>query len=794
MIFALIAITLSSLQPEAGLRVVNPNATAAQATLCGRTFQVAPGAVEDLHPAALCESPTLESETPLVVLELSEDSQRALVEAGCPAPAMRIPAFACPSGTTAASVPAIEGATYTWTAEGAAILEGAGTPRVLLALGTDDKATIRVAINSLFCTTTATGVIAVRPPLAIRDLKSSPEPQRGKPLVLTWSYGAGASPRSQTLISDLFEAPVELPGDARSYTFTPDAGGTRSFELRGTYAVTAKPPSSGGRRRAVASTGEPAVVCPSASSTIQVDIRGCANTRPRISHAEVVEAGSLFGAEIFVADGEKVEWSVENGTLVSSSVTGSRATLRAGASGDVQITVVKDAGDFCVVTSTAKVPIFVSAADCPNTPPTATVALDGWDCDEGANITATFKGKPPFFGRWTDGTEFRVDTQTLTRRVRETGTWSLSSFHDARCRGPIIGAATVGPMQPTVKLTGTQLSCGGGKVFATFTGHPPFSAVWSDGVAFTTSETTYERSVGKGEWSIGRLKDARCTRNWSYGSDTLGFAILGPPTASIFGPVICVERPELGAYVHATIGRPGVPPFRVEWADGVVTESEAANGVLSRQVPTPTDDFEETYAITRATAGECETDVRQGSAKVVYAPVPQVEVDDVSVCVGDSITARVTNALAPSAKFEWKASGATFTTSRFEREATITSHVQLTTNVTLDVTQHGACTAKRVTRLVSFVEKPPPLQLSASASTIAPFGKVTLKWKGWSMYRVTASPESRIVDLRFDGCQNGTCTGTFFDTVGSRASITITMSVTGCDRTQVQSVTINVAP
>lgn len=43
---------------------------------------------------------------------------------------MSIPLFACRRGTATASVPSAAGATYEWTAEGATIIEGAGTPLV----------------------------------------------------------------------------------------------------------------------------------------------------------------------------------------------------------------------------------------------------------------------------------------------------------------------------------------------------------------------------------------------------------------------------------------------------------------------------------------------------------------------------------------------------------------------------------------------------------------------------------------------------------------------------------------
>jgi hypothetical protein len=137
------------LQPDSGLRLVNPHPIAVDATLScagsSRDLRLDAHAVADLAVEPLCTSPTLESTLRLLTLETrGEATQRGTSnDEGCAPVTMSAPLFACARGVATASVPPVEGATYSWTAANATITGATNTSRVTVNLGDTETAKLR---------------------------------------------------------------------------------------------------------------------------------------------------------------------------------------------------------------------------------------------------------------------------------------------------------------------------------------------------------------------------------------------------------------------------------------------------------------------------------------------------------------------------------------------------------------------------------------------------------------------------------------------------------------------------
>jgi hypothetical protein len=349
-----------ALRPEVGLRIVNPHPVAVDSTLsCGeasRTLHLEAHALLDLGADALCANPTLDSALPLLTLETAgEGEQRRIAsdDDACAPITMSAPLFACEHGVATASVPQLERSTYAWTAEGATIAEGANTSRVKVELGATESVKLVCKVTHGGCTTEATGVIAIRKPLLIHELKVPAEADAAKPVTITWSYEPGAAPNAQLLTGDVFAAPVVVPGGQRSYTFTPAASGTRSVELLASYATSILLPTAPrGRRRAVGATLATATQCPSVRSSKQIAIRGCTLGTPEILMPADVEAGTSFLASVDAGAGDSVSWDVKHGTLLTPNYLHQIEVRADELVGAVELTVVVTRGAVCTGTAT----------------------------------------------------------------------------------------------------------------------------------------------------------------------------------------------------------------------------------------------------------------------------------------------------------------------------------------------------------------------------------------------------------------------------------------------------------
>lgn len=148
---------------------------------------------------------------PLVAYETNGESQTILENAAeCESLPMAIPLYACERGIASASVRPIDGATYLWSAEGATITGGDGTPRVTLALTDPAAARVTVVVTTPGCSRSASGVIAIRKPLALANLKVPDKVDNGQSVTIEWSYLNGGDPGSQILKGSAFGSPVPL--------------------------------------------------------------------------------------------------------------------------------------------------------------------------------------------------------------------------------------------------------------------------------------------------------------------------------------------------------------------------------------------------------------------------------------------------------------------------------------------------------------------------------------------------------------------------------------------------------
>ncbi len=588
---------------------------------------------------------------PLTVLETSIDGadewQRDVSsEAGCGTAAMAVPLYACASGVATASVGLSQGASYQWFAQGATILEGMGTNLVVVQLTDPKTASLTCVITNGDCTRTATGAISIREPLVVRELHVPTGINVNVPVTLTWSYEAGATPDTQMLLGDAFAEAVSLPGSARSYTFTPRQTGTRTVELLagyGPHLVTG--PKK--RRRAVGGSVF-ATQCPSIRKSANMDVRGCGGERAVLTAPYDIGAGETFKALVNADTGQKVEWSVENGSFDSISSSGDRAQVRAGTSGTLKLIARVERSPGCFAIADTELPIILQTGQCAIVP-TAQLSLTNRDCDS-ASVSATFTGTPPFAGTWSDGTEFRTPSKFTTHRFTKPGIYGITRFRDGSCFGTPGGTVEVEALRTSVNLQNAGGSCGTYTLRAIFGGVPPFTGHWSDGQTFTTSENVLERTViGGGDWAVS-ARHASCAQltvsKW--------IKLLPPPSVSVHGSGLCQILPDQGVTV-GSVFTGGAPPYRLEWSNGLVTTGNDRH--LWQKFPPTTSSVE--YQLVRATANGCEVAIERSTVSIkhrqqpVIAPQSRFNV----LCVGRPYLQKLSVAPSPGAILRWSASG-----------------------------------------------------------------------------------------------------------------------------------------
>jgi hypothetical protein len=645
--------SLSSLYLSAAisLRLLNPHATPVDASLLcdggAQSVRVEARDVADLGSGCSFVDALL----PLKVLETSveegEEWQRDVgSEADCGGAAMAVPLFACKSGVATAAVEAVDGASYQWNAQGATILEGAGTHRVVVQLTDPKTATLTCVITTAECTKTALGTLSIREPLVVRELNVPTGINVDQPVTLTWSYEGSATPVTQLLTGTAFAAPVPLAGNVRSHTFTPRQTGTRTVELHASYATqVAEPPKK--RRRAVGGSVI-ATQCPSVRTSRTMEVRGCGVKNAIITAPADIGAGESFEALVNVDDDQKVEWSVENGSFDWISHFGERAQVRAGASGILKISARIERTPSCFASTEVELPIILPAGQCAIVP-TAQLALTTHDCDS-ATVRADFTGTPPFSGIWSDGTQFVTNSMLAIRKFSRAGTYGITRFHDSSCFGTVSGTPSIDALRTTVLLAKAGGSCGNHVLRATFAGVPPFTGRWSDGQTFTTSDFTIERTVRGGDtWSV-IAHDSVCAQNGS----SRAIELPPPPRVSVHGWGLCQILPNQGVTVGSVfVG--GEPPYRLEWSNGLVTTGN--NPHLWQQFPPTTSSVE--YDLVRAFANGCEVDIESSKVSIIHRQSPVIAPRDRHnvLCVGQPHLQKLSVPPSPGAILEWSANG-----------------------------------------------------------------------------------------------------------------------------------------
>jgi hypothetical protein len=569
---------------------------------------------------------------------------RAAENGGC-SQVMVVPAFACARGSATASVREIQGATYEWTIEGGTIAGGAGTSRVNVVLTDAKQAKLTCRIVAPACTTTATGVIAVREPLVLGVVVVPQSADVDDSVTISWSYEGEAQPASQLLITDALPAPVKLAASARSHTFVPESSGAKTIEILGSYAPAIVTAPSGGKRRAVGSTVR-ASACPDARATAKLDVRGCV-LRPRVIDAPArVAAGATFTARVQLqAAGEMVRWTVTNGT--AETLIGPVIDVRAGEEGEVGLSVRVER-DTCFTEASTTVTVR-READCPVLP-TARVELVNNSCN-GGTIQATFTGTPPFFGTWSDGTNYQTNGETLTRDVTTPGEYTIRSVSDASfCEGTVSGSALVVPYSPQVTLETEGGACSTGRIIARFAGTPPFSGRWSNGDSFTTSDHELVLDApNPGNWFIDRFQDGRCPQQFTSSNR---IEIGRAPVVSVPVQPLCHQFETDPPWISVSFDS-GSPPFTVEWSDGAITQSNSHS--FSRKLPFP-DTLVTTHEVVRASSGNCSAAVLAdvtGTVLLRMRPVIDRATYDSFLCPGQIGTATLKYAVAPEATLTW---------------------------------------------------------------------------------------------------------------------------------------------
>ena len=765
-------------QPDSGLRLVNPHYVAVDATLsCGetqRTVRLEPHEIRDLTAQALCAAPLLHASLPLLAFETDGDAKQRILgtDESCAPVTMAAPLFGCERGTATASVPLLAGATYAWTAEGATITAGAGTNRVTATLGDAGSAKLVCTVTHAGCSSEAVGVIAIRKPLLIHELKVPAEVDAAQPVTITWSYEPGAVPNAQLLTGDAFTSPVALDGAQRSYTFTPATDGSRNVELLASYAPSIHPPAaSQGRRRAVGSTLATATQCPSARATAKLEIRGCALNNLDIVAPGAVESGSTFVASVELNAGDGVEWQVTNGTLVSSNGLPQVEIRADDFAPSVRIAARVAHSDECWVKLSVDVAVHPRAA-CGTNPPTATLSVTERTCFN-ATVQAAFTGTPPFSG-WLDGAYFETSSATFSQLVAAPGTYGIVGFRDSICSG-VVDNLIVENTGPDAVLTTVGGSCTNSKIVATLTGRPPFKGLWSDGETFTTSEYTVEKTNLPyiGRYWIHALEDATC---WVPARESY-VEITSPPGMGLATGPFCQYDGGEGVSLPITVYE-GLPPYSVEWSDGVVTTSNSTH--FSRVF---TDRVSTQVEIVRATTRTCDANVFNPVATIHYRHEPVIDESTLTpfICYGETGSAELT-APVPEGTIEWTITHGTILTGQGTSAITFKAvdGDPILLNVSVSYPD-GHCTRSAGRGILVGETAGAITELTAEPSIIPAGSTTTISYKvvgnvnHWTHH---VDPPSREGDLRGDRWKcnaDRVCTIPFTDTHGAG---TVTINVT----------------
>lgn len=773
-----------ALQPHSGLRLVNGSEFPVEASIaCGANARMITIAARGLADVAAVElAPcsgsgipiTVRSSAPLLTIETLDadsDSQRVIESSECSI-AMDAPLFVCRRGTATASVPQLPGATYTWTVEGAALVSGADTNRATIALAEATQAKLSCLIVSPSCTTTATGVIAVRDPLVIRALTAPQSVDGNQPVTIEWSYDGSPQPLSQMLTGNALSSPVALPSDQRRYTFIPASSGEKWIELQASYGSLATTTRTSSRRRSVG-FGVSATQCPDAHASAKFEVRGCVVRTPIILAPNEVDPGATFTASVLLENGETAHWSVTNG--IPDRTDGASIEIRAEQQGDVAIAVRVERTPSCFAESLKQVAI-AQPVQCPSTP-TARVDLASTECDK-ATIRATFTGVPPFSGVWTDNVPFMTLDKVLTREVTQHGSYSLRSLRDGVCESTKVeGWADWTPYYATVELTTEGGTCTSSKIVAKFTGTPPFAGTLThstQSTPFTTNDSTLVfDSLITGMYQITNFRGGRCPTYIAQHSNTISIS----ESRVTVGPTqYCQTQPE--SYPNE---RPfssvsiywGKPPLTAEWDDGVVMQSNT--GRLTRTFPYPSE-ARKTHRVVRASTGDCAAAILQSdSTEVILAPRPLIDnaTLDTVVCPGVLGHASLINSSFPGGTLTWSITDdVTIVSGQGAPSITFRSNKAGSASLLVSAT-YAECPTANDSRYIWFPGNASANSLRVDSTIIKQKGFTTVRFSkdgGVASFELHASPgHDQDLTLPVDCPDGHNCYVQFRDSVGTVA-------------------------
>lgn len=562
--------------------------------------------------------------------------------------AVNAPPFACRRGGATVTVAPIDGAAYAWIAAGGTIVSGNGTPRVVLAFDDSATAHVVVAVRSGNCTTTGETDIALRDGFAAKV--ETDGGREGEPMTIRWSF-SGGEPATQTLSGTDFPDPVALPPGARSYTYSPSSPGSKEASISASAVAV-------NRHRAIGGSAG-ASSCSSARSVASYRVEECARPELGIRAPTEVLHGSTFEAYA-VTDATSVHWTITNGTPATAD--GMVVTIRAGDSGEVKIAAIGERGNCRNSGSSSTSATIVQQLACDH--PVATVGVGAVDCS-GGTVSVRFAGTPPFSGKWSDGVVFSTDGNNVSRRFTTPGSYTIASFQDAACAGTVEGTAAFPSFGVTATLTKTTL-CAGDTVTVQFTGTPPFTGGWTDGVPINTSQMSLTRTVPSGlqGLSINFVRDAKgCMTNGN------GARVFPKPTLTLRvenGSADLPVDPSTNCFFPAPDGTSAARlvadfsggssgPRSITWNDGT-TSSDASGTRFTRLVkPAVTT----TYSIISATDSTCPA-AALPSLTLWVSPQPDVIVSS-SVCNKTATTAHLNTAPPVGATINWIVQNGTIT-------------------------------------------------------------------------------------------------------------------------------------
>jgi hypothetical protein len=536
--------------------------------------------------------------------------------------ALEVPPFACKLGVASVTATPVAGATYAWSVEGASIAGVAGTNKLLLNMGSGPAVRVSVTTTTASCTATSSAEIPLRDALAIRELKATAS-AAGKPVTVSWSYASGDAV-SQVLTGTDFPTPVAIPKGQTTYTYTPASSGVKQLELIAATAATAPPQqtTTRSRSRSAGQTLASASGCGTARSAASYEVGSCGLTASIAAPADVV-TGAAFTASVDLEPGTTATWRIVNGTPATAK--GARVLVVAGVTGPLTLNVTVERAGTCATTATHTVDVQEppSCAD-----PTAIVAVIEENCDR-AVLAAYFNGRAPFEGTWSDGVGFSTSEPVLIRPVTTTGTYTIAQFTDAVCAGTVAGEGKVEKFRPHGRIVYVGPRCGRARLRAEFVGTPPFRGTWAHNAQyFETMESSMEMDVeGEGQYGIYNFADAYC----EGALDNVAEVLPVPKAHVTGGSNTCEVNRSQTAFASVE----GLPPYTVEWSDGVIQTEVNYQAVLRNVLAEGTT----TVTLVSARNRDCQAEIIQPSVSVSWLRSPLVQLEKFGVCVGDEASA-----------------------------------------------------------------------------------------------------------------------------------------------------------